>query len=156
MKKKKILAVTLAILLPAESLAEGLQALPKWHMCGQEACYSFEEAKQLLVLDSELLMHRDVSAKLKLLNTDLHLAVDALKISLDQQKAATQVILDNNKILEEQLKTAIIEKNKAEANRAPGLGWAVAGSLALVIVGVVVGHYLWPKTEVVTSTPPAQ
>lgn len=133
---KRSLAILVALLLPATAGAQ--QALPKWHMTGDEACYGFEEARQLLILDSELVMRRESAG----LSDSLRISVGHLTAALDTQKAATQVILDDNAYLTAQLKEALARANKAEVSKSPSLGWTVAGALALVVAGAALGYYL--------------
>lgn len=142
---KKLIAALLIGLLPSTVMAQ--QVLPKWHMKGNEACYGFEDAKLLLELDSELLMHREIAPQLQRINLDLYLAVDEFKAALETQKAATAVVVDNNQQLDKMLKDAIQRANKAESNKMPGLGWTIAGALVLVLTGVALERFVIQRAE---------
>jgi hypothetical protein len=125
--------------------ADGMAYVPQWQMNGGYACYNFDQAKTLVTLDSKLQLcaqeettYPAMVNNLKLANTDLQTALDKSNqnASLWQTQAtATQkslVACEDNLI-------------KAQDTRSIGFGWAVAGALALVIVGGAVGFYVAKK-----------
>lgn len=118
-----------------------LKYVPKWHMnpAGTEACYGFQEAKTLVLLDNqlELCSVRDVA---------LEAAVKELQASSVQYKLALDVAnkqLADDRKYEADLNAQLKKSN--EEREAAGLraqvGWMVAGGL--VLVGACVGLGMW-------------
>lgn len=131
------------------ALAPGLAgaadlSLPPWTVVNDMACYSFQEAKKLKVLEVECLSldtRRLIDAKNI---ADLHAQVANLK-------AADKKVLDANQKLDAQLKQtqadrddAVKAKNKAEAYSVTGGGkvYVVGGVLVGLVGGLVAGYLI--------------
>lgn len=139
---KKFIALALALLLPAQAAAQGLKYIPKWEMHGGRACYDGASALRLLEID-ERYDHCLESKKL-LLNE-----IDSLKLQLDNTTLAlnlsTQLELswrNRAESLDKRLQVAIKERNDAVTNKAPAMGWTIAGALVLVGGGIALGYWM--------------
>ena len=140
-------AVLLALwALPAYAESpEGLKLLPKWHMSNGEACYAFEDARKLVLLDQDLYFlktsavptYTEMYGTMKLSNEKFKLSLDSLTQALESSnKDRAQLYSD--------LEAAIKARGEAEAKAATAgqLGWIVAGGVALVAVGAGLGVYV--------------
>lgn len=134
---KRLVALALAAV-PAIAWGD-LEFIPKWHMCGNEACYGFEDAKKLVLLDGQLKL---AAAQAKALE-DLKLANAELQAAAAKKEAALQLNTQAAQDLKAKLETCIDQRAAAEVKAAsgPSLGWLVAGGVTLILVGVLVGHY---------------
>lgn len=118
--------------------ADGLQVLPKWHLVGDEACYSFEDAKRLFELDGKLVACVTEEETVSLLleaNDHLTIANDKLTLAVQKsEEARTKVVAD--------LKTCIDEKHKAMADSGASVAWPILAGVGLFIAGAATGYLL--------------
>jgi hypothetical protein len=138
----KKLLIAFMVFASSPAFAEGLKYVPKWHMTGNEACYDIQGAKTLLKLDADMeecagerqLAIAEVE-KLKAANLDLTHALELTQKGEDLLKTRETGLTKD-------LKDCVAAKNKAEASQLPSMGWPIAGSVLLIGVGIILGHYL--------------
>lgn len=144
----RVLTIVLAVLLPVTTMAQEtqpLQFVPAWHMANGQACYTFEEAKKLLEIDSKLKLCQieeeetpKVIAKLRLANIQLGEASQKKDVALAERDAQVKQLTDD-------LKACTKEKNDCKAKWTPGVGWAIAGGVSFVLIGVLIGFFAIPR-----------
>ena len=143
----KATALLLCLLLPLNAFAE-LKHIPAWKMCGEKACYEFEEAKKLLLLDADLeaLIQKDL--QWAALVKHLQEGSVQLNLALLAETGVTTTLRESNTKLNELLVKETTRANKAEAKPGPFPAWAIAGGVGVavgVIAGIVLGVYIVKK-----------
>jgi len=135
---KRAVALLLLGLHAAPALADPTY-LPKWHMRDGEACFSFADAKTLLLLDERLILCDSIEKTEK----ELRLSVGNLETALGKKTEALTAAMSHASLLEANLTSCIDEKAKAQAKASsgPSLGWLVALGLSLVLTGIAVDRY---------------
>ncbi len=141
----KTTTLLLCVLLPLNALADGMKHVPAWKMCGDKACYEFEDAKKLLVLDAdfEMLIQKDL--QWAVLTKNLQEASQQLQVALTAEKSVSSTLATANTKLNEMLVKEVTRANKAEARPGPFPAWLIAGSVGVgvgILVGVVLGVYV--------------
>jgi hypothetical protein len=137
----------LLVVFPSTALAE-LKHIPAWKMCGEKACYEFEDAKKLLVLDADLEALIQKQPLWEQQVKDLREGAKQLDLALAAEKSANSTLQTTNSKLNEALVKETTRANKAEAKPGPFPAWAIAGGVGLavgVIAGVVLGVYVAKK-----------
>lgn len=131
----RFIALLCLITFPA---AAELSIVPKWKMSGGQACYSLEDAKTLVLLDARLVACQDYDSVFGEMLKATGEGQDALKLKSD----ALELSLKEAASLKTQMDTCITERAQAQAEAAsgPGLGWLVAGGLALTLLGFLLGN----------------
>lgn len=141
----RLIAVLLLVVLPTQALADELRYVPKWKMCGDKACYEFDEAKKLVELDADLhLLLQQVSLTTGA-NVDLKKASTSLQEALEAQKSASLTLEKSNENLNKMLLKETTRANKAEAKPGPFPAWVIAGGVGIavgVVAGIVLGVYV--------------
>jgi hypothetical protein len=140
------LSVSILLILFARNVfADGLQYIPKWSMTGDQACYSFDDAKKLVELDSKLQLCVAEETKYPALIDELKLSNQQLQLAIED--ADKNYLLQKMEVstLSSQLITARADLIKAQSTKSVGFGWAIAGALALIIIGGATGFYIAKK-----------
>jgi hypothetical protein len=108
-------------------------------MVDAEACYDLEGAKQLVYLDGKL----KVCDSYRAANQDLIVSLGNYEKALQMKDSALKVSLDALNATEGKLELEIKAKNDctAKLSSGPGIGWLVAGGLALLLTGLAAGAY---------------
>lgn len=133
------------VVFPSTALADGMKHIPPWHMCGEQACYSFTDAKKLLVLDADLeaLIKKDV-AWAELVKS-LQEGSRQLDLALLAEKSANFTLQQSNNKLNGLLLKEATRANVAEAKPGPFPAWLIAGGVGIgvgVVAGIVLGVYV--------------
>jgi hypothetical protein len=145
---KRLIAVLLLCSFPAAVSADGLKLFPLWEQkkCPTEtfACYTFDQAKDILRIDLELQLKLEQCAVCQ---------VDKLALTEANQKLgeAATLLEENNKILD----TRLTEKQKSVEDLAltvakmedrdvfgKALPWVIVVVLTAAAAGFVGGWYL--------------
>ena len=140
----KALSTLLVLLLAFPASAE-LKHIPPWKMCGDKACYEFEDAKKLLVLDADLeaLIQKDkLWTKLQF---DLEESVKQTNLALAAEKRIHVTLLARNTELESSLLKETERANKAEAKPGPFPGWLIGAGIGVgvgIVAGILLGVYV--------------
>lgn len=141
----KLTSLVLIAALSSPAYADGMKHIPAWKMCGEKACYEFEDAKKLLILDADLeaLIQKDLqwAALVK------HLQEGAvqLTVALTAEKSANGTLQLSNNKLNEMLVREVTRANKAEAKPGPFPAWAIGAGVGIavgVVAGVLLGVYV--------------
>lgn len=128
----RFLAVLLcAALLPLTAVAEGMKVLPRWHMVGDEACYGFEQAKQLVDADLKL-------QECALTNSAYNGCVSANNALRTEVKAHESLAAELNVQLLKQSKLIADLKASHDAHKL----WLMGIGGGALVVGVVLGAYV--------------
>jgi hypothetical protein len=138
-------ALVLAVLMSTQALAEGMLHVPPWTMVNGKACYEFQDAKKLLVLDADLEAFIKKDAEWASLTQNLQESNRQLTLALTAEKRANVILKDNGEALTAELLATTARANKAEAKPGPFPAWAIAGGVGIavgVIAGVVLGVYV--------------
>lgn len=132
--------VALILLAAGVARADGLEKIPKWHMLGDEACYGFQDAKKLVLLDKELVLCDTTKQTV----VDLKLRVGDLDKALTKEKEALVLEQKGHNGTKADYLACIDEKTKWEvkADRGPSVAWLIAGGVTLLLAGWVAGAYL--------------
>lgn len=144
----KLTALLMLLVFPSTVLAEGMKHIPPWKMCGDKACYEFEDAKKLLVLDADLeaLIKKDLEWAELVKN--LQESSKQLNVALAAEKSANSTLQTSNTKLNEMLVKETTRANKAEAKPGPFPAWAIgagAGIAVGVVAGILLGVYVAKK-----------
>jgi hypothetical protein len=133
-------AALILLLAGAPAGAEELKYIPKWHMSGGEACYDLRGAKELVLADKQLSLCETYKSGM----AQLGLALEGSHEAYNRAVESARVYEDLAARMARDLELEIAEKNKwkAKANSGPGIGWLVAGGLALTLTGLLVGKSL--------------
>lgn len=136
-----------ALLIVASTLvhADELKYIPKWKMCGDKACYEYEDAWKLVALDAEIgrltraeTLHREIE---QAFNT----AANNLREALNVEKTTSSMLQGQNEKLNALLVKETTRADLAEKRPGPFPAWAIASGVSLgvgLIVGVVLGVYV--------------
>lgn len=136
-------AIALLLLLAFPASASGMDHLPAWKVIENKACYTFDEAKQLAEMDSKLSECSQVRTLLEEHQALQFQGQAALEAALETLKLELAGMTEYSEELFVQLDTCITNKHTAQVQAAQtGLGWYVAGGLALVLVGGVLGAWI--------------
>jgi hypothetical protein len=138
-------ALLMLLVFPTSVLADELRYIPKWSMCGDKACYDFDQAKKLLELDADLHLLLQQAALLSGVQGDLKAATMNLRVALEAQKNATLTLEKSNEILNKKLVEETTRANKAEAKPGPFPAWAIGAGVGIavgVVAGVILGVYV--------------
>ena len=135
----RALIVALCLLLPASALGQALQFVPPWHMSNGEACYDFNDARKLVEIDSKLRFYSALEQTYPKALEGLRLSNQALTFAISKKEEVIQEQTKLNTELTESLKTCTAQKNTCESNYTVGLGWAIGGGVAILVLGGVVG-----------------
>jgi hypothetical protein len=122
-----------------------LKYIPKWKMCGDKACYEFNDAWKLIALDLEIDRLTKLENKHAEIKVEHEKAVSKLKEALNAEKTACSTLQSNNERLNFLLTLETTRATAAEARPGPFPAWAIAGGVGLavgVIAGVVLGVYV--------------
>jgi hypothetical protein len=142
---KRTRAIVLAVLMSSAAYADELRYIPKWTMCGDKACYDFDQAKKLLEIDADLhklTLGQEVQTDIGL---SLKKATKNLQEALERQKEAAEKLQLNNTKLNELLIKETTRANQAEARSGPFPAWAIAGGIGIgvgIIAGIILGVYV--------------
>jgi hypothetical protein len=114
-------------------------------MVNGKACYEFQDAKKLLVLDADMeaLIQRDATTY-KILQATEDGAVQ-LGFALSSEKDVTKALQKNIESLTRQLLAETTRANKAEAKPGMWPAWGVAGAICLgigLLAGILLGVYV--------------
>lgn len=138
-------ALLMLLVFPTSAFADELRYIPKWSMCGDKACYDFDQAKKLLELDADLhLLLQQVKLTTDM-GGDLKQATMSLREALEAQTSATLTLQKSNEILNKKLVEETTRANKAEAKPGPFPAWVIAGGVGVavgVIAGIILGVYV--------------
>ena len=134
---KHLTAILVALLIPFQASAEGLQILPKWHMTGEEACYDFEDARLLLKYDADLYYYQQAYEPLKSSHEKLF---KMMELQHENLKAVHASYND----LDIQYRDLLRQKTEGEisAENTAMLGWIVAGGVTLLAGGFITATLL--------------
>lgn len=138
-------ALLLLLVFPSSVLADELRYIPKWSMCGEKACYDFDQAKKLLELDADLHLLLQQVKLTTGMSVDLKKATTSLQEALEAQKSATLTLQQSNTKLNEMLVKETTRANKAEAKPGPFPAWAIGAGVGIavgVVAGVLLGVYV--------------
>ena len=114
-------------------------------MCGDKACYTFDEAKQLVGIDLRLDELLKTNAILLRQIDELKTSNTALTNALMLEKISSAKLKENGDKLVSDLMKETARANKAEARPGPFPAWAIAGGVCLaagVLAGVILGVYV--------------
>lgn len=142
---KRWVAALLLVVMPGRALADELRYIPKWSMCGDKACYDFNQAKKLLELDADLHLLLQQVRLTTGVSVDLRQATTSLREALEAQTSATLTLQKSNDILNKRLIEETTRANKAEAKPGPFPAWAIAGGVGIavgVVAGILLGVYV--------------
>lgn len=146
MKRILVLAALLLATTPARAEdPSGLKTLPRWHMSNGEACYAFEDARKLVLLDQELTyLKTEALPTYAAMYKDMRASGDRLNGSLKAVTVALDASNESRDRLYKELEQAIKDKNAAQQDAATAgqVGWIVAGGVTLVTLGLAGGLYL--------------
>jgi len=122
-----------------------MKHVPPWTMVGTRACYEFQDAKKLLVLDADLeaLIKKDL--EWAALTKNLQDGAVQLNLALTAEKNANGTLKTNNDKLVADLLKETKRANDAEAKPGAFPAWAIAGGIGLgvgVVAGVILGVYV--------------
>lgn len=140
----KSVAALLAVLLSFPAKAE-LKYIPKWTMLEGKACYDFEEARKLVLLDAEfeLLVAKD-SSQAKIIED-----LKARSLKFEQALAYEKAVAETQRVFTEKLNKMLLSEtdraNKAEARPGMFPAWFIAGAVGLTVgfvLGVALGVYV--------------
>jgi hypothetical protein len=132
----RALCAALALLLCGPAYA-GLDHVPAWQMRDGWACYEFESARKLVLLDRRLtLCDRLEEAYVEL---EKQAALQAGLI--EAQVALIEALRQHNAFLSGQLRVCLRDKHVAQAGQ-PATGWIVAGTVSAVLTGVLLTLWL--------------
>lgn len=138
-------AAVLAVLMSTQALAEGMLHVPPWTMVNGKACYEFQDAKKLLVLDADLEAFIKKDVEWASLTKNLQDSNKQLTVALTAEKNANITLKDNSDKLTAKLLDETARANKAEAKPGPFPAWAIAGGVGIavgVIAGIILGVYV--------------
>lgn len=140
----KLTALGMILLLSLPAQAE-LKYIPKWTMLDGKACYDFEDAKKLLLLDVEfeLLVEKDVRHE-KII-ADLKARSGKFEEALAYEKAVNETQRIFSEKLNKMLLLETERANKAEARPGMFPAWFIAGAVGLTVgfvLGVALGVYI--------------
>ena len=138
-------ALLMLLVFPSTVLAEGMKHLPAWKMCGEKACYEFEDAKKLLVLDADLeaLIQKEVLWEKQM--KDLRESNAQGSLALAAEKSANNTLQQSNDKLNAMLIKETTRANQAEARPGPFPAWAIAGGIGIgigVVAGILLGVFV--------------
>lgn len=126
----------------AKEARADLKWVPKWTFdpAKQQACYGFEDAKKLMLLDSqlELCAGRDVAqntaiTELQMSNVQYKLALDSMTKQRDDEKVFSTDLGSKLKKSTEERESLVTEAH---------IAWTVVGVLAAVGAGIGFGVWL--------------
>lgn len=140
----KILASLLCFFLATPAYAE-LKYVPKWSMCGDKACYTFDDAKKLTLIDDRLDELIKANAILMQQVEELKTSNTALNTALALEKLSVTKLKENSDKLSADLLKETARANKAEARPGAFPAWAIAGGIGVavgVIAGIILGVYV--------------
>lgn len=136
----KTTAFVLAVLMSSQAMAD-MTHVPPWTMVGGKACYEFQDAQKLVILDADLesLIRKDkVWAEL---TKNLQESQRQMQIALTAEKNANVTLKNNGDALAAKLMDETARANKAETKPGPFPAWAYGAGVGLV-VGVIAGILL--------------
>jgi hypothetical protein len=131
----------IALVALAPSLALAAPKLPAWTLVEGNACYSFDDAKKLKVMEAECVA-------LDATIPPLRGQIGTLQGQLAVTNKATVVLKDANTDLSDQLKKAQTERDAAIEKaivadqwslKGGGLPWVIAAGATALVVGIVFG-----------------
>ena len=135
----------LVVVLPTQAFADGLKHIPAWKMCGDKACYEFQDAKKLLVLDADLEAFIQKEALWEAQMKNLRESNAQGSLALAAEKSANLTLQVSNTLLNEKLVKETTRANTAEAKPGPFPAWVIAGGVGIavgVVAGIVLGVYV--------------
>lgn len=138
-------AVVLVVLMSSQALAEGMLHVPPWTMVNGKACYEFQDAKKLLVLDADLEAFIKKDTEWASLTKNLQDSAKQLTVALTAEKSANFTLQTTNDKLNALLVKETTRANQAEAKPGPFPAWAIAGGVGIavgIVAGVVLGVYI--------------
>jgi hypothetical protein len=139
-------SVSVLLLLFARNvLADGLMYIPKWKMVGDAACYDFDQAKTLMILDSRLQLCAAVEDAYPKEVSSLKLANVQLQLALDNADKNAKLWETQNGATKTDLVQCRTDLDKAQSTKSIGMGWALAGVVAAILGGVLLGVYVIKK-----------
>ena len=125
--RRALAIILIATLLAPPAAAEGLEVLPKWHMTGSEACYDFEGAKKLVLLDTKLQLCLKTDEKVAKLEDLVKAQAEELTASRATARAQDQ-------------RAALLQSQVEDLNqRVIPLPWLLGGGAVLLVTGFVLG-----------------
>lgn len=136
-------AFVLAVLMSSNAMAD-MTHVPKWTMVGGKACYEFQDAQKLVIIDADLetLIQKDKTwAEL---TKNLQEANKQTQIALTAEKNANITLKNNIDSLAARLMEETARANKAEAKPGMFPAWAIGAGVGLlvgVIAGILLGVY---------------
>lgn len=134
---KKLFTISV-LLMFSTAQAQGLQVIPKWTFTGSQACYGFDDAKKLVELDSELVLCREEGPKLRLVETQLRIAIDELNTALTARNEQNTILTTEvNKCFDDK-KDLVRRVHEAEARESTLTTPLLAGGIGLA-VGILLG-----------------
>ena len=140
----KLIALGMILLLSLPAQAE-LKFIPKWTMLDGKACYDFEDARKLLLLDSEFDLLVEKDSRHEKIVADLKARSSKLEEALAYEKA----VAETQRIFSEKLNKMLLleteRANKAEARPGMFPAWFIAGAVGLTVgfvLGVALGVYI--------------
>lgn len=142
---RRLITALLLVVLPTQAFADGLKHIPAWKMCGDKACYEFQDAKKLLVLDADLeaLIQKEVLWEAQMKNLRDSNAQGSL--ALAAEKSINLTLAQTNETLNKMLVKETTRANKAEAKPGPFPAWLIAGGVGVavgVVAGIILGVYV--------------
>jgi hypothetical protein len=142
---KRFTAAVLVVLLSTPAYADELKYVPKWSMCGDKACYTFDQAKKLVEIDLQLntLLLKEV--QWMQLNKDLQEGAKQLQLALTAEKNVSAQLKTNGEQLTTRLMSETERANKAEARPGSFPAWAIGGAVGVgigIIAGILLGVYV--------------
>jgi hypothetical protein len=116
--------------------------VPAWTMVDGRACYEFEQARKLLILDAELTAYYARDVKWAALTQELKDAQTQLQTALDAEKDISSQREQSNVRLNKMLLEATRRADKAEGKPGPYPAWMIGVGVGLgvgVISGILIG-----------------
>lgn len=141
---KKLLAALICALLPFNAVAD-MTHVPPWKMVGGKACYEFQDAQKLVILDADLETYLKKDFAWAELTKNLQEAQKQMQIALTAEKNANVTLTNNGSALAAQLMDETARANKAEAKPGMFPAWAIGAGVGIavgLIVGILFGVYV--------------
>ena len=119
--------------------------VPPWTMVGSRACYEFQDAKRLVILDATLEAMLKKDLEWSSLTKNLQESSTQLTVALTAEKHAGVTLKKNGEQLAARLLEETARANKAEARSGPFPAWLIGGAVGVgigVIAGIILGVYV--------------